>query len=105
MKKKTIKSFDSLELDVLDYMFVEFLIRHSVYSRFIENFARFHADGKAPRSAIRDLILLTLYFPPYSPVDLISISFPFCCTPEGSRFWSRLSGEWSSFLKFFSKTI
>lgn len=105
MKKQTSKSLDELAVDVLDYMFVEWLVRCSLYLKFISNLARCRQDWRPPRSIIRDRIREVLISPDLTPSDLISISFYFRCTPEGFRFWSRASCEWASYLESFSKII
>ena len=105
MKKQTSKSLDELAVDVLDYMFVEWLVRCSLYSEFTSNLACCCNDCCAPRLIIRDRIRHVLTSPDLTPSDLISISFYFGCTPEGFRFWSRASCEWASYLESFSKII
>lgn len=105
MKKQASKPLDELAVDVLDYMFVEWLIRRSLYSIFTSNLARYRQDWRPPRLIIRDLIREILSFPVYTSSDLISSSFSFRCAPEGFRFWARVSCEWASYLKSFSKII
>lgn len=103
MKKQTSKLLDELTVDVLDYMFVEWLIRRSLYSRFAANLARCYFNSRSPRSIIRDRIKMILDSPAFTLSDLISGSFSFHCTPEGFRFWARVSSEWASYFKSFSK--
>lgn len=105
MKKQTSKSLNELAVDVLDYMFVEWLVRRSLYSRFAKNLAHAYSNTKEPRSVIRDMIRATQGSPVYSLADLVLRSFPFICTPEGFRFWFRVSSEWASYFRSFSKTI
>lgn len=105
MKKQTSKLLEDLTADILDYMFVEWLTRRCLYSKFVKNLAHYHPDSRSSRSTIRGLIRAIPSLPAFSASDLIWISFPFCGTPEGSRFWARVSYEWSSYLKFFSKII
>lgn len=105
MKKHTSEPLGELTVDVLDYMFVEWLVRRSLYSKFAENLAHHNPDSKNPRSTIRDLIREVLSSPAYEPSHLISYSFPFRCTPEGFHFWIHAHYEWSFYLKSFSKII
>ena len=105
MKKQSVKPLKELAADVLEYMFVEWLVRCSLYSKFTSNLARYRQDWRAPRSIIRDLIREILGSPAYTPSDLMSISFRFRSTPEGPRFWSHADREWAAYLKSFSKII
>lgn len=105
MKKKISKPLNELAVDVLDYMFVEWLVRRSLYSRFAKNLALAFPRAEEPRLIIRSMIRVTQCSPVYSIEDLVLRSFPFQCTPEGIRFWARVSTEWASFFKSFLKTI
>lgn len=105
MKKKISKPLNELAVDVVDYMFVEWLVRSSLYSRFAKNLARFYHKAKPPRSIIREMIRMSQDSPFYSYEGLVLRSFPFNCTPEGIRFWARVSSEWVSYFRSFSKTI
>lgn len=103
MKKQTSKPLDELIVDVLEYMFVEWLVRRSLYSRFSENLVRAWPNSGNPRSIIRNLIRLNR--PVNSLADLIPGCFPFGSTPEGFRFWISVSDEWSRYFKSFFETI
>lgn len=105
MKKQTSNRLNELTVDALDYLFVEWLVRRSLYSKFSANLALSWSDPEEPRLIIRKLIRSNLGRPFYPLANLISGSFPFRCTPEGFHFWSRVSDEWASYLKSFSKTI
>lgn len=105
MKKKIFKPLSELPVDVLDYMFVQWLVRRSLYSRFAKNLALVCPKTKKPRSVIRNMICETYGSPVYSVAGLVMRSFPFHCTPEGTRFWAQVSSEWASYFRSFSKTI
>ncbi len=105
MKKQTSKPLEELAVDVLDYMFVEWLIRRHLYSKFIKNLANHSSDSRSPRSLIRDRIRLMLDLPVYMPTCLVSAYFPFQCTPEGFTFWNKVAGEWREYLISFSNII
>lgn len=105
MKKKTSKPLNELTVDVFDYMFVQWLARRSLYSRFVKNLALVYPKTKKPRSIIRNMIRETQGSPIYSFEGLVLRSFPFCCTPEGVRFWARVSSEWASYFRNFSQII
>ena len=105
MKKKTSMPLDKLSVDIIDYMFVEWLIRNSFYSKYIANLVRYYPDPVEPRSIIRDLIsgISRSHF--FLASDLITTSFLFEKTPEGYLFWTRASSKWSSYLESFSKNL
>ena len=105
MKKQTFKPLDKLSVDVLDYMFVEWLVRNSLYSKFVANLIRYHPDPVNPRSIIRDQIRRISRFPVFLASDLISSSFLFDKTPEGYLFWARVNSKWFSYLESFSKIL
>lgn len=105
MKKQTSKPLNELTVDVLEYMFVEWLVRRSLYSKFSENLVRSWSDSENPRSIIRNLIRSNLISPVYSFTDFIRGCFHFSSTPEGFHFWSRVSDEWSRYFKSFLEAI
>lgn len=105
MKKQTSKPLNKLSVDVIDYMFVEWLVRNSLYSKFVANLIRYYPEPVNPRSIIRDQIRGISRFPVFLASDLISSSFLFDKTPEGYLFWTRVSSKWSSYLESFSKIL
>jgi len=105
MKKQTPKSLDKLSVDVIDYMFVEWLIRNSLYSKFVANLIRYYPSSVNPRSIIRDQIRRISRFPVFLASDLISSSFLFDKTPEGYLFWARANSKWTSYLESFFKIL
>lgn len=105
MKKQAFKPLDKFSVDVIDYMFVEWLVRNSLYSKFAANLIRYYPDSVNPRSIIRKRIRSISRFPVFLASDLISSSFLFDKTPEGYLFWSRVSSKWASYLESFSKIL
>lgn len=105
MKKQISKPLDRLSVDVIDYMFVEWLVRNSLYSKFVTNLIRYYPESADPRSIIRERIRSISRFPVFLASDLVSSSFLFDKTPEGSLFWARVSSKWSSYLESFSKIL
>lgn len=104
MKKSTFKS-NALTVDVYDYMFVEWLVRHGLYSKFVTNFLVDKPRSTNPRAAIREHIVALMGLPHFTLSDAISSSFTFWGTPEGTAFWLKASVNWRSYLKSFSTFI
>lgn len=52
---------NELAVDVLDYMFVEWLVRRSLYSRFAKNLVLACPKTKKPRSIIRNVVPLKVF--------------------------------------------
>lgn len=105
MKKRMSQPLDGLAIDVVDYMFVEFLIRRHLYSRFIENVRRFNPRSDKPRELIRARIRLCLNSSNYFLRHLIFAFFPFYRTSEGFVFWNKAADDWADFSTLFFKII
>lgn len=101
---KNSRTFDSdlLILDVCDYLFVEWLIRHGLYKKFAANLAREFGHTGSSRQLIRDYIHSINHHRSLSRAILSA--FLFNDTPEGYDFWVRASAEWVDFyITFFRK--
>lgn len=101
MKKS--KYFESVDLyvNVVDYMFVEWLVRQGLYTSFVANYNRSSWNGKSFRETLRVVIRckITSDYPCLG--SLASGFFMFCDTPEGSRFWTEKSLAWHRFCETF----
>lgn len=104
MKKRTFDP-NILALEVLDYMFVEWLRDHNLYSKFVANLSSVKRDSDSPRFAIRVLIARLIAEPYLTLGSAISLAFAFHKTPEGANFWIAASNDWRSYLKSFSSFI
>lgn len=104
MKKLDFDSY-VLTIEVCDYIFVEWLIRRNLYSRFVANLLPVKSDLKSPRAAIRDLVADLITSPRHTLANAFSVSFPFQSTSEGRDFWLRASKDWESYLDSFSHVI
>lgn len=105
MKKKRSSKDVKLMVDVLDYAFVEWLIRRKVYPAFRANYDRSFGSSKPFRDLLREQILYILTHSHLTPASLISSAFLFTSTPEGYKFWIKCSEDWSRFYNSFSKTV
>lgn len=101
--KKVRKTFraDDLMVDVLEYAFVEWLVRRRVYSAFKENFIISHPSVRNFRGGLRNYIRRSFNNPHYDQRSLISAAFVFLFTPEGGDFWLRESEAWEHFYSRF----
>lgn len=104
MKKRTFNP-GVLTVDVCVFMFVEWLNRRGLYSRFAANLSAFWNNSKSPRATIRDVIANLMVSEDLSLVNAISSSFAFRSTPEGPVFWLKASLSWKSYLESFSFVI
>ena len=101
--KKTSKSARTNELliDVVEYAFVEWLVRRGIFSAFEANYERSFAPYKSFRDRLRSHIRHSLYNSGYGPSHLISSAFLFHSTPEGANFWTTQSAAWERFCTEF----
>lgn len=97
MKKDKNFSANELMVDVVDYAFVEWLVRRHLYSAFRSNFLHFRQTKEAFRSALRRHIRYSVCTS-FVPVNtLLLTAFSFISTPEGYDFWDKRSNDWAHF--------
>jgi len=101
MKKNKSSKDAKLLVDVIDYMFVEWLIRRKVYPAFRANYDRAFGSSKPFRDCLREQIQYLLGHSSLSPASLISSAFLFTSTPEGCKFWIKHSEAWARFYASF----
>lgn len=109
MKKSNKKSrIDGLEIDIIEYAFIEWLVRQSAFSAFKANYESANKLREAAhkfRGSFRDQLRLhiqvALIFPELGIGRLISSAFPFDCTSEGADFWQKQSDAWKRFCTKF----
>lgn len=97
MKKTKSSTVDNLAIDVLEYAFVEWLVRRNVYRAFQANYDRSISNAKTFRGILRDHIRSLYNHPVHGPEILIASAFVFMSTPEGSEFWQKVSDDWKRF--------
>jgi len=101
---KTSKRSD-LPVDVLEYMFTEWLVRRGLFSAYKENFQRLCPNHRSFRDNLRAK-LLALYRSPHLGVEnIISTSFLYTMTSEGYDFWTAKSNLWRCFCRKFKSTL
>ena len=93
--------FNDLQIDSIEYMFIEWLIRRGIYTAYKSNYERAFSLRTSFRERLRGHIRRTLSDSSYGPGDLISSAFLFASTPEGFKFWSKHSIAWKRFCTNF----
>lgn len=91
-----------LILSVAYRMFAEWLRRNDYYSKFMANVQASNPCYPTPQSAVRSCISIILRSNSRALGDIITSSFLFDSTPEGSEYWSRVSAQWVDFTENFS---
>ena len=97
--KKVSKSVRTNELliDVVEYMFTEWLVRRGIFAAFKSNYEHAFSPYKSFRDRLRSQIRRSLHDFGFGPSHLITSSFLFGSTPEGVRFWGEQSAAWERF--------
>lgn len=88
---------DKLLLDVVEYAFVEWLVRRGIFTAFRTNYDRIPTARKTFRDCLREHIRYVYRTPSLGPEALISSAFLFTSTPEGYEFWIEHSDAWVRF--------
>jgi len=97
MKKNKNSKVDKLAIDVVEYAFVEWLVRRGIFTAFRANYDRVVTTRKTFRDWLRDHIRYVYRRPSLGPESLISSAFLFASTPEGYEFWIKHSDAWRRF--------
>lgn len=104
MKKLKLSTVDELLVDVVEYAFIEWLIRRKAYVAFQANYDRFAETRKPFRECLREHIRYLYTNPSLGPGSLISSAFLFTEAPEGYQYWLRHSAAWARFFASLLKT-
>lgn len=103
-KQKSFNEFD-LRLDVLDYLFVEWLVRNQLYGKFARNLAAARPVTTSVRNLIRQRVCAYATFPAMDYSFLLTGAFLFESTPEGREFWNDASRRWADFCSYFFSVL
>ena len=97
--KKKIKNFKDVDLivDIIEYAFIEWLVRQGIFSAFKTNYEAEVSPRGSFRDALRGHIRHCLRSSNFGPIRLISTAFLFVSTPEGPDFWRKHSVAWERF--------
>ena len=88
---------DKLRLDVIEYAFVEWLVRRGIFTAFRANYDHVPTAQRTFRDCLRDHIRHVYRRPNLGPESLISSAFLFTSAPEGYEFWLKHSDAWRRF--------
>lgn len=105
MKKNKSSKDVKLMIDVVEYAFVEWLVRRKVYSAFRANYDRAAESSKPFRDCLREHIRYLYCDSRLGPGSLVSSAFLFTSTPEGYKFWLKQSEAWRCFFASLMKQI
>ena len=98
MKKVSKKSrINDLSVDVVEYMFIEWLVRQGVFAAFKSNYEYDYALRTGFHEHLRGKIRRALNGSGYGVSHLVTSSFLFASTPEGYEFWCKQSAAWERF--------
>lgn len=101
--KNVSKKFatNDLLIDVVEYMFIEWLVRQGIFAAFKSNYTRDFTPSKSFRKRLRIHIQCSLRGSGFGLTHLVSSSFLFSSTPEGVKFWMDKSAAWERFCTEF----
>lgn len=105
MKTSKKSKISDLSVDVVEYMFVEWLVRQGLLSAYKANCEKFHPNYRSFRDNLRARLRYLRRSSYPSIESLILTSFPFSMTPEGYNFWSQQSTLWRRFCSSFKSTF
>lgn len=101
---KSIKA-DELLVDVVEYAFLEWLVRRGIFSAFKANYEHDFPSCKSFRDRLHSYVRRSLYASRFGPSRLISSAFLFYSTPEGVDFWHKQSTAWERFCTEFQAKL
>lgn len=105
MKKNKSSKDVRLMVDIVEYAFVEWLIRRKAYLAFRANYDRAAGSSKPFRDCLREHIRYLYCDSNLGPGSLISSAFLFTSTPEGCSFWLKQSAAWERFFSGLMKKL
>jgi len=97
MKKLKRPVVDELVFDVMEYAFVDWLVRRGIFTAFRANYDRIPTVQQTFRDCLRDHIRYVYSSSSLGPATLITSAFLFTSTPEGYDFWIEQSEAWERF--------
>jgi hypothetical protein len=103
MKKSKRTQTEDLFIDVVEYAFIEWLVRRGLFTAFRSNFLSFRKAKKSFRSCLRDHIRAAYRNPRFGLGSLITTAFLFISSPEGHEFWLKHAEAWRCFYLEFVK--
>lgn len=105
MKENKKSRISELHIDVLEYMFTEWLVRQGLFSAYKENYEKFLSNHRSLRDNFRTKLRSLSRSPILDIEDIIATSFPFIMTVEGYDFWLDKSNLWRRFCSKFRSIL
>lgn len=105
MKADKKSRFSDLSVDVLEYMFTEWLVRQNLFSAYKANYEKFHPNHRSFRDNLRARLCDICCSRVLGVRNVIATSFPFAMTPEGFEFWADQSNLWRCFCGKFKPIL
>lgn len=106
MKKLSKKSrTNDLLVDLVEYMFVEWLVRRGVFTAFKSNYEHAFSLRAGFHERLRGQIRRALNGSGFGVSHLFTSAFLFTSTPEGVKFWSNQSDAWERFCAKFQARL
>lgn len=96
MEKNKNFKVDKLAVDVMEYAFIEWLVRRGIFTAFRAN-CDCITTRQTFRDWLRDHIRKVYRSSSFGPESLISSAFLFSSAPEGYEFWVKHSDAWRCF--------
>lgn len=97
MKANKKSKIPDLSVDVIEYLFTEWLVRQRLYSAYRANFEEICPNHRTFRDNLRAKIHFLRHSSGLGIRCIISTSFLFNATPEGFDFWVDKSNLWQRF--------
>lgn len=101
MKANKKSRVSDLSVDVVEYMFTEWLVRQGSFSAYKANYEKFNPNHRSFRDNLRVKIRGLRRTSLFGVENIISTSFPFAMTLEGYNFWLDQSNLWRRFCSDF----
>ena len=97
MKANQKSRLSDLSVDVVEYMFIEWLVRQGIFSAYKANFEKYCTNHRSFRENLRAKIRFLTRNSILGAEYVISTSFLYHVTPEGRDFWIMQSKLWQRF--------
>lgn len=94
-----------LHIDVIEYMFTEWLVRQGLFSLYKGTCEKFFSNHRSFRDNLRTKLRSLCRSSVLGVEDVIATSFPFVMTPEGFDFWADKSDLWRRFCSRFKSIL
>jgi len=105
MKANKKSRISDLSVDVVEYMFTEWLVRQGLFSVYKANVEKFCPNHRPFRDNLRTRLRRLCKSSVLGVESVISTSFPFAMTPEGYNFWLDQSNVWRRFCARFKSIL